>query len=112
LITSRFVDNTYTIFLDKVFDDNEINIEVCIPINIEVKETDIVHFRKVDKFTAVYTEHKGSYDTIQLAYKTIYQWIQEHGYFPSMYSREVYIISPDNSDSPKEYLTEVAFPIE
>ena len=45
------------------------------------------------------------------AYKALAEWVQEHGHETTGPMREVYLVSPGDTQDPVEYRTEVQWPI-
>lgn len=59
---------------------------------------------------AAWTEHRGSYDTIDTTYAAVYEWIGQNGHVPGGPARELYLTGPEVTD-PAKIVTEVIAPI-
>ncbi len=59
---------------------------------------------------AAWTEHRGSYDTVDQTYAALYEWIGRTGHTPAGPARELYVTGPEVTD-PKDIVTEVVAPI-
>ena len=88
------------------------DIDLCVPTDqnptgngIEVKELPVVK--------AICTTHKGSYNTMRMAYATIEQYANSHNLKLQLPFREVYIKGPGMilKGNPDKYITEILFPI-
>lgn len=58
------------------------------------------------------TIHKGSYEHLYLAYKELYEWIEDNGYKAIGPSRELFLKGEWNASDVKDYITEVQVPVE
>jgi effector-binding domain-containing protein len=56
------------------------------------------------------TMHRGSYSTLEEAYKALTAWLTEHGYEVVGPPEEIYLQGPGKF-SAKDFLTEVRFPV-
>jgi effector-binding domain-containing protein len=61
--------------------------------------------------TVAATVHVGDYDTIRGAHDALRVWIPEHGYEQAGPCREVFIVCPAQTLNPREYRTEVLWPV-
>lgn len=66
--------------------------------------------KRVPARTVASAMHKGSYQTVELTYRSLVQWIADEGYEIVGPHEEVYLSDPAQV-SPEEYLTEVRFPV-
>ena len=57
-----------------------------------------------------WTEHVGSYDTIDKTYAALFEWIGRNGHVPAGPPRELYVTGPEVTD-PSKIVTEVIAPI-
>lgn len=60
---------------------------------------------------AAVTLHSGSYDQLPAAYAAIEQWIAAHGYKPGGAPWEAYLNDPSDHPDPKDWKTEVYWPL-
>ncbi|SKC83707.1 MerR family transcriptional regulator [Maledivibacter halophilus] len=99
-----------TIYYDKDFDHENADIEVCVPVNREYKTKDI-STRTIDGGTYAHTTFIGPYSEIGEGYAAILDWIKENDYEIIKPPYERYIKGPGSKCSPKEFVTEIYFPI-
>ena len=60
---------------------------------------------------AATTIHSGAYDTLQQAYAALEVWIESHGFEPAGAPWEDYITDPAEHPDPRDWKTEVLWPI-
>jgi AraC family transcriptional regulator len=61
---------------------------------------------------AASTIHTGAYDQLPNAYAAIHEWIESQGFTPSGAPWESYLTDPAEHPDPKDWKTEVLWPIE
>lgn len=104
----------FHLYYDDEFKENA-DIELCVPTKGLLKETDSgVTCKMLPKINGISTVHIGSYETINLAYKAVFDYAKEKGISCTLPSREIYhkgpgMIFKGNSD---KYETEIIIPIE
>lgn len=96
-----------TRYFDKDFDHDNADIEVCVPVNTSLEKVT----KKFGVFTCAHTTFTVTYSELGEAYAYLMDWIKEKGYEIIEAPFEKYIKGPESSASPKEYITEVYFPI-
>ena len=57
------------------------------------------------------TLHVGPYDELPAVYAAIEQWVAQHGWRPSGSPWEVYLNDPAECPDPKDWRTEVCWPV-
>lgn len=90
-----------------------IDAEVFEIIDQDIPSTDRIKVRDlppVEMMACVV--HRGSYETLKLAYSAIMKWIEDSNYKIIGPEREVYLEGPWSTENPDEYITEIQFPIE
>jgi DNA-binding transcriptional MerR regulator len=89
------------------------DIELCVPTKALVQSRE-VSSKQLPAIKAICTTHKGSYQTLNLAYKAIFDFAKEKGYECKLPSREIYIKGPGMifKGNPEKYITEIVIPIE
>ncbi len=105
----------FTIFLDP---PNEIDpasgrFEVCLPVTGSPKADAKVAVKKLPARTVAFGQVKGPYSQISAHYTEMLAWLSAQGWEIVGPPREVYIKHPDaqGKGDPKEFLTEIQFPI-
>ena len=105
----------FTVFLDppNEFDPNSGRFEVCLPVAATPKVEGKLKAKNFPACTVAYSQVKGPYDQIPAHYAEMLAWMDAQGLEAAGAPREVYIKRPDikGKTDPKEYLTEIQFPI-
>lgn len=104
------VGECMTMYYDEDFDHDNADVEVCVPVNREYKGEDI-STRTIDGGTYAHTTFIGSYSEIGEGYAAILDWIKENDYEVIRAPYERYIKGPGSKCSPKDFVTEIYFPI-
>lgn len=73
-------------------------------------DADGLGVKHVAEMTMAVVTHKGPYETIELSYRELTAWVEEHGYEIAGPPEEVYFSDP-NEVPEDEYLTEVRLPV-
>ncbi|MEQ8672703.1 MAG: MerR family transcriptional regulator [Aggregatilineales bacterium] len=101
-----------TIYHDADYRDDDIDVEIAVPVNAVIPATERVHIREVEAVaTMACVVHKGDYISIAEAYTSLFGWIATHDYTISGALREVYLrFGADNVGYrlPDAYLTTTA----
>lgn len=90
---------------------SKVEIEVVQPVTDLGKNSSRIKFKILNPFEAVSIIHKGPYQTLPAAYQAINQWAIENSYQINGPNQECYLKGDWNEQDPKEYLTEVRFPV-
>jgi len=101
----------FIIYHGEEFDENNMDMELCFPIKEGFNTNGNVSCRKLQGTKVAYTLHKGSYEKLNLAYKSLIEWINNNNHKISGSPREIYLTDPRIIEKVDEYRTEVAFPI-
>jgi effector-binding domain-containing protein len=86
------------------------DIEICVPVDGDISGDSEVYGRELEGGTMATTVHRGPYEQIAPAYRTLTGWISEHGREIAGPPREIYLNDPQIVP-PEEILTRVEFPI-
>jgi effector-binding domain-containing protein len=97
----------FSVYYDQEFNPEKADYEICLPV--KGNKDQITNTIEGGKHAVIV--HKGSYDEIPKAYETIMKWIEENGYTITNPPKEVYLVGSNETKDPKEYVTEVRFPI-
>ncbi len=89
----------------------EADIEVCLPVKRQICNTAVV-YKTIPAIKAISTIHTGSYENLNFAYKSLFQYANVHSIKLLAPSREIYIKGPGkvfrgNAD---KYVTEILLP--
>lgn len=94
-------------------DDFEQEMEVVEPLAFPIPASEEVRVYELPALEkAACAVHIGPFSTIPETYGTMYRWVKENGYSLSGPIREIYHKGDWATDNPKEYVTELQFPIE
>ncbi|WP_105614768.1 MerR family transcriptional regulator [Vallitalea okinawensis] len=96
-----------TKYYDEDFDRNYTDIEVCVPVNKELEGITKRHQGKL----CVYTEFVGPYSEISEAYAVIIDYMKENNLKTAAAPYEKYLKGPGSDVTPKDFVTEVYFPV-
>jgi effector-binding domain-containing protein len=103
----------FSLYHDDEWRERDWDIEVCEPVQGEVKPTGNVVVRELPAEPKLAcTVHRGSFETIGKAYDAILKWICDNGYHITGPCREVYL-SPahDGSQSDPKTVSEIQYPV-
>ncbi|GAA0182841.1 MerR family transcriptional regulator [Clostridium sediminicola] len=92
---------------------DEADIEVCVPTNKSINHPDIT-VKELPQIKALWTTHIGAYESLNVAYKAIFDYAQEHNIKCAIPTREIYVKGPGMifKGNPNKYVTEIIIPIE
>ncbi len=100
------------IYHDMEYVEKNVDIEAALPVSQDFPVTPPVTIRTLPAVpVAVSTTHKGSYDDIHNAYTALMGWCEANGYELDGPDREVYLVGPDKTQNPVEYVTELQQPV-
>jgi DNA-binding transcriptional MerR regulator len=88
--------------------DDEIRFEVCFPVSRPLPDGPAVRCKELPAAPVAFTEFHGGYDTIWNVYVELRAWIAENGHVASGPIRERGIVTEDDTDDPREWVTEMA----
>jgi effector-binding domain-containing protein len=106
------IKNAISIYHIDDFDENNIDVEVGFEIEQQIDTPPTIICRTIHGGTFASTIHNGSYQSIGMAYKELIQWIQNHGHQITGRPREIYLVGPSKDNTPKDYVTEILYPID
>ena len=101
----------FVVYHDVIDEENDGDIEVCIPVSGAVEPTGRVESKTLDGGAVASTLHKGPYAEIAPAYHAISSWITQNGHSMTGPPREIYLNDPTQVGE-DELLTEVNWPID
>ena len=108
----KIVPPCMAIYYDTGHNEDSIDAEVIEPIAGELSGNERIKVRNLEEISeAACVVHKGSYETLHLAYNAISKWIQENKYVITGPQRELYLKGHWITNDPNEYITEIQFPV-
>ncbi len=98
----------YTVDMEK---DDEISFEVCFPVARRLPGRPGVQCKELPAARVAFTTFRGPYDTIWNAYVELHAWIADHGHTASGPVRELGVVTDEDTDDPRQWITELAVPL-
>jgi len=91
----------------------EADIEVCVPTSKMISHPEIA-IRQLPQIKALCTTHIGPYENLNMAYKALFDYAEEHNIKCTIPAREMYLKGPGMifKGNPNKYETEIIIPIE
>ncbi|WP_033165373.1 MerR family transcriptional regulator [Clostridium sp. KNHs205] len=88
------------------------DIELCVPFKGNVTSNEVT-VKQLPAVKAVCTQHSGTYETLNEAYKQIIDYAKSKGYEMKAPSREIYVKGPGMifKGNPNKYITDIVIPI-
>lgn len=116
LLYKAVKNNKYGKHFNCYFDEECVenaDIELCIPIKKQITDTNI-ECKVLPKIKAICTKHYGSYDTLYLGYRALFEYANANNLKILTPSREIYIKGPGAifRGNPANYITEILLPFE
>lgn len=99
-------------FLDKEYKEENVEIMVSMTVKGTYEDTEHVKFRTLPAVKVASCVIKGSYAQMGEATAAVASWINENGYQVNGPMFNIYHVSPNETQNPDEYVTELCFPIE
>jgi effector-binding domain-containing protein len=94
------------------FDENNINMEICVPVGNAMGGKGEVEGRGLPGGTVVSTLHIGPYQQMVEAYQALAAFAEENGYRFNGPAREIYLVGMGQVEDEADYRTEVVIPVE
>ncbi len=91
--------------------DDEIAFEVCIPVPRRLSNGPGVECKELPAARVAFTTFRGPYDTIWNAHVELHAWIADHGHTASGPVRELGVVTDEDTDDPRQWITELAVPL-
>jgi len=109
---AKIVPPCMVIYHDSEYKEESVDAEIIEPIVGELPETDRIKIKVMEGVKEMATVvHKGTFETLYMAYNAISKWIEENSYEIVGSQRELYLKGDWLTDDPNEYITEIQFPV-
>lgn len=96
---------------DGEYKEKDVDVEVAIPVQTDDKQLAGFEVKELPGIEeAACLIHRGSFETLHLAYSALMKWVAENDYEIAGPDREVYLTKPDEC-SPEDYITELQLPV-
>lgn len=103
--------NARAIFHDEEYRDQDVDVEVQMSVNKMGQNTDWIRFKTTQAQVVASTILKGSYEQVGAVNEAILQWVQNNHYTFDGPMFNIYLVGPNETEDPNEWVTEVCFPI-
>lgn len=100
-----------SIYHDKEFREQDVDVEVQQTVNGSYNNTSHVTFKTVPAIEMASVTFKGQYEQISAVNEAIVNWITQNGYDFNGPCFWIYHVSPNETQNPDEYVTEVCYPV-
>lgn len=109
----QFTDdgNNLALFHDDGFKENNVDVEIQVGVNGTYPNTENVIFKTVEPVLIASATYQGSYDQLTLVNQVVASWIQDNGYDFNGMMFCIYHVSPNDTQNPEEYVSEVCYAI-
>lgn len=105
---------SFSLYHDSDYREKDVDIELCLAGSWDYAKIPegLVHRQVIGCERAVSILVKGPYENISRAYYKFAHWLDDHeGYTMDGPTRQICHVSPENSDNPEEYVTEILIPL-
>jgi effector-binding domain-containing protein len=100
-----------TIYHDKEFREQDVDVEIAVPVAGPVSEGERVTSRELPGSQMACIVHQGGYETIGGTYGQVMGWIEDNDHRIAGPPREIYLKGPESGDDPSTYVTEIQVPV-
>jgi effector-binding domain-containing protein/DNA-binding transcriptional MerR regulator len=108
----KIVPPCLVICYDTGYKESNVDVEIAEHIIGSAPGNGRVVFRELESVEEMaYVVHKGSYETLNMAYGSLMKWIEDSGYKIAGPNRELYLEGEWSVKSPDEYITEIQIPV-
>lgn len=109
---AKIVPPCMVIYHGPGYKEEGVDAEVIEPIIGDLSDTDRIKIKFLEGVKEMAcVVHKGSFQTLHMAYSAISNWIEENGYEIIGSQRELYLKGEWITNDPNEYVTEIQFPV-
>ncbi|MGM9660869.1 MAG: MerR family transcriptional regulator [Faecousia sp.] len=99
------------VFYDKEYKESDVDVEAQKTVRGRYPDTEHVHFKTLPEVTVACAVCKGSYDQMNDIMAAVAQWVTDNGYVFDGPAFNIYHVSPNETDDPNEFVTEVCYPV-
>ena len=100
------------VFLDGEYKESNVEVEVQKTVKGSYTDTEHVCFRTLPAVTVASCIFRGEYDQMNDVYAAMTSWIHSNGYDYAGPMFNIYHVSPHETQSPEEFVTEVCYPVQ
>ena len=100
------------VFLDGEYKESNVEVEVQKTVKGSYTDTEHVRFHTLPAVTVASCIFRGGYDQMNDVYAAMVSWIHSNGYDYAGPMFNIYHVSPHETQSPEEFVTEVCYPVQ
>ena len=101
----------FGIFHDAEYKERDVDVEIQMTVEGNYHDTEHVRFKTEPAVCVASAIHYGSYETISDASAAVAAWVEKNGYQMCGVMFIVYDVSPHETQTPDELVTEVCIPV-
>lgn len=101
--------HSLTIFHDEGFKERDVDIEVQMAVKGSYSNTENVVFKTEPAIEIASATYKGGYDQLTNVHQAVANWVRDNGYEFNGMMFCIYHVSPNDTQNPEEYVTEVCY---
>jgi effector-binding domain-containing protein len=103
---------TMMIYNDEDYREENADIAVAFPVDKKVPVSGRINIHEMPAIEQAATiVYKGSYEEMGDAYNAVMAWVANNNYKIDGLCRELYLVSPGDTDDPSEYVSEIQIPV-
>ena len=99
-------------YLDGEYKEETVEMMAWKTVKGSYPDTEQVKVRTLPAVTVASCTYRGSYTQITEVYAAVIAWIEANGYEPADPMFNIYHVSPHETQSPDEFVTEICYPIQ
>lgn len=97
---------------DKEYKESDVDVEVQAAVKGNYPDTEHVRFKIEPEATVASITFQGAYEQFRDVYAVLATWVEANGYEFCGPMRDIYHVSPHETQNPEEWVTEVCCPIQ
>lgn len=103
--------NSLAMFHDDGFKESDVDVEIQMTVKGSYKNTENVVFKTVPAVEIASATYKGGYEQMPAVNHAVASWVQDNGYEFNNMMFCIYHVSPNQTQNPDEYVTEVCYAV-
>ncbi|MEG0494045.1 MAG: GyrI-like domain-containing protein, partial [Clostridia bacterium] len=103
--------NGLAMFHDDGFKESDVDVEVQMTVKGSYQNTENVVFKTVPAALIASATYKGGYEQMPAVNQAVAAWVQDNGYEFNDMMFCIYHVSPNETQNPDEYVTEVCYAV-
>lgn len=103
--------HSLSMFHDDGYQECDVDVEVQMTVKGTYKNTENVVFKTMPAVEIASAVYKGSYEQMTAVNQQVASWIEDNGYEFGNMMFCIYHVSPNQTDNPDDYVTEVCYAV-